>query len=786
MAEANNLPREANNLLAVVLIGNPNTGKTTLFNALTGLRHRVGNYPGVTVETKTGKGMAGAVELLVTDVPGTYSLSPRSPDEMLAVDILLGHRGEVRRPDVVLCIVDASNLERNLYLTTQVMELGLPVVVALNMMDVAASHGVRIDHQILSERCGVTMVPIQANSKKGLAALGKALREAVSNGAPTRGPQFPECFELEVARLAAWYDGLGLENKTYSLPRPEPFLWERALLDADGHVEKVLSERCGAEVNRQLADARARLQTAGHAPLALEARTRYGWIGQQVAGTVHRPATRPVTLSDRIDRIVLHRFGGLVLFLVIMAVLFQTLFEWAQFFMDPIKNGFSALGNWVGSALPEGAIRSLVVDGIIAGAGNVMIFLPQIMILFGFIAILEDCGYLARAAFLMDKLMSRCGLSGKSFIPMLSSLACAVPGIMAARTIEDRRDRLATILVAPLMSCSARLPVYTLLTGAFVPARALVSVGGFTLLNLQGVVLLVMYLIGFIVAPLVAWLLKRTLLRGETPVFLMELPSYKMPSLITVGHRMVDRGFAFVQRAATVILATTVVLWALQYYPRPTNLEEVYHLTPPTTALAWELQAGLTGGLGALPTAAMAEHHHYCFPEDKNSEESPPDGPPTARSQARRSLDNAVAAAYQEQSFLGRLGKSIEPAVKPLGWDWRIGMAAIASFPAREVVIGAMGTIFNVGADAGDDENLPILQSALRDAQWPDSRPLFDLPTALSLMVFFALCCQCGATLAVIRRETNTWSWPIFTFVYMTALAYVSALIVYQIGIRLV
>jgi ferrous iron transport protein B len=394
--------------------------------------------------------------------------------------------------------------------------------------------------------------------------------------------------------------------------------------------------------------------------------------------------------------------------------------------------------------MPPGALRELIAQGVVAGVGNVVVFLPQIVILFGFIAVLEYCGYMARAAFLMDRIMSRSGLSGKSFIPMLTSFACAIPGVMATRTIEDRRDRLATILVAPLMSCSARLPVYVLLIGSFIPAESLL---GF--ISLQGLVLLSMYLIGLVLAPLVAWLLKATLLKGQPPVFLLELPSYKKPSMVAVLERMVDRGWAFLKRAGTLILASTIVLWALQYYPRPESLAEQF-----------------------APEQALL---------DRSAAEPNADAEQIAERQ--KQLDHQLAAAYQADSYLGRMGKAIEPVVVPLGWDWRIGMAAIASFPAREVVVSALGTIFSVGAE--EDEESSSLRDALKSAVWPDGRKLFTIPTALSLMVFFALCCQCAATLSIIARETNSWRWPAFTFIYMTGLAYVGSLLVYQIGSRL-
>lgn len=719
--------------LTVMLIGNPNTGKTTLFNALTGLRHRVGNYPGVTVETKTGVVRGEGEPFNLTDVPGTYSLSPRSPDEMLAVDLLLGHRPELGAPDAVVCILDASNLERNLYLATQALEIGRPTVLALNMIDVAESRGIKIDVAALASRLGAPVIPLQATAGRGIAELLRAIRSVVENPLSPSFPRFPEVFEREVSELrAAFNDGSG--------PAPEDFLLRRAIIDAGGQTEAWLSRRHGDAIGERLARTRERLREAGAPVPAIEARTRFSWIGQVLKGVVEKPRERRVTVSDRIDKVLIHPVWGLGVFLLLMAVVFQSLFSWASYLMDPISEAFGSLGARVSDAMPGGALRDLLVDGVIAGVGNVVIFVPQIVILFGFIAVLEDCGYMARAAFLMDKVMARCGLSGKSFIPLLSSFACAIPGVMATRTIEDRRDRLATILVAPLMSCSARLPVYVVLIGAFIPPTMF---AGFV--SLQGLVLLSMYLIGLVLAPLVAWTVKKTLLGGPTPLFLMELPSYKWPAPRTVIDRMLDRGWAFIKRAGTMILATTIVVWALQYYPRPKSVEA-------------------------------------SFDAERAAIEDLKDNPEAAEV-AKRELANRVAAAYQAQSFLGRIGHWVEPVAKPLGWDWRIAMAAIASFPAREVVVSSMGTIFSVGGDA--DEESVELRAALKRATWPDGRALFSVSVALSLMVFFALCCQCGATLAVIARETNSWRWPIFTFAYMTLLAYVGALATYQIASRL-
>ena len=498
------------------LVGNPNTGKTTLFNALSGLRQRVGNYPGVTVETKKGQMTCGGQAFDVIDLPGTYSLAPRSPDEMVAVDVVLGCQKGEARPDVVVSIVDASNLDRNLYLTTQALELGVPVVVALNMMDVAEGQGIRIDADRLGRQLGVPVVPIQANKAKGLDDLRQVVGAAALDGRTPKGPTFPEAFEREVETLR---QAVG--------PDTPLFLVRRLLLDVGGYTEKRVVDRLGSAVAEQLKAARERLAPAGCPAPGVEARTRYAWIREATAGCVQRPDQRVVTWTDRIDRVLTHKLWGTLIFLVLMFVVFQSIFTWAKPLMDGIGAGKDMLAGWLRGVMPVGPLTSLLVDGVIEGVGTVLEFIPQILILFGFIAVLEDCGYMARAAFLMDKLMARCGLSGKSFIPMLSSVACAVPGIMAARVIENRRDRLATILVAPLMSCSARLPVYVLLIGAFLSPPVF---PWWT----PGLVMFLMYSIGLVAAPLVALVLKRTLLRGETPVFVMEMPLYKGPSLRTV------------------------------------------------------------------------------------------------------------------------------------------------------------------------------------------------------------------------------------------------------------
>ena len=501
---------------------------------------------------------------------------------------------------------------------------------------------------------------------------------------------------------------------------------------------------------------RGRLASAGCPAPAVEARTRYSWIRQATAGCVQRPDKRVVTWTDRIDKVLTHKFWGTLVFLALMFVVFQSIFAWAKPLMDGIAHGNDLLTDALRGVMPAGPLTSLLLDGVLGGVGAVLVFLPQILILFGFIAVLEDCGYMARAAFLMDKLMSRCGLSGKSFIPMLSSVACAVPGIMAARVIENRRDRLATILTAPLMSCSARLPVYILLIGAFLsPPR-------FPWWT-PGLAMFLMYSIGLVVAPLVALALKRTLLRGETPAFVMEMPLYKVPSPRTVVRRMVDSGWAFVYRAGTLILASMVLVWALMYFPRVEPDGRLYD-----------------------------EHYAQLQKKLEEMRDDAGDSPTREQKEAVEKTENqanALQGEWQRQSVLGRMGQAIEPVVRPLGWDWRIGMAALASFPAREVVVGTLGVIYNEGkVDPDDVQNAEHvgdtrLARAMQQATWDGTdRRVYTAPTAVSLMVFFALCCQCASTLAVMRRETRSWGWPAFTFTYMTVLAYIGALAVYQIG----
>ena len=704
--------REATRPLRVALVGNPNTGKTTLFNALTGLRQKVGNFAGVTVERTEGSFRAAdGRKVSVLDLPGSYSLSAGSPDEAIALEVLLGRGRDVPLPDVIVVVADAQHLERNLFLAGQVLELGRPVVVALNQVDAAQAAGVTIDVPELIHALGATVIPTVATRGEGVEHLKRAVAQAA--GHPVSGRRF--VLPPAVADALAPVEGALVRA---GLPASAAGMEALRLLG----VRTPESHLAGAAGLAALVDgARAALRAAGVEPGRLEADLRYAWIGEVLAGAVTRAPSRGRTLTSRLDAVALHPVWGWVVFLALMAVVFQGVFSVAPPLGDAIEAGVNWLGSALGTLLPPGDLRSLVVDGVIAGVGSVVVFLPQIALLFLFIGVLEDSGYMARAAFLMDRVMRRVGLHGKSFIPMLSGYACAVPGIMATRTVEHEQDRLATIMVVPLMSCSARLPVYTLLIGAFVPATAVL--GG--VLTLQGVTMLFMYLLGTATALGAAALFKRTLLRGPVRPMILELPPYRRPSVRSLAVSVIGRSRLFLQRAGTVILALSVVLWAMATYPK----------TAPDPRLA--------------PAA-----------------------------QSERQL---------ERSTLGRIGHAIEPAVRPLGYDWKIGVSIAASFAAREVFVATMGTIYGVGDANAADGDAGALRDRLRaerDAR--TGRPVYTPLVAVGLMVFYVYALMCMSTIAVTVRETGGgvrgWRWAAISFGYMLALAYVAAFLVYQGG----
>jgi len=720
-------------LRRIAVAGNPNSGKSTLFNALTGMRQRVGNYPGVTVERHEGRFAHDGNEVLLVDLPGIYSISARSPDEEVARDVLLGRIAGELRPDGVLIVVDASNLERNLYLATQILDLGLPSVIACNMVDVAEERGDRIDFTALKRELGVPVVPTVGTRRGGIDELRSALIESESPRRETW--PLPGTLESAVGILA---DGL-VESGACAASEA----WGMALLVL-GETSVAGEEGWGLapSVRRAVAAERERLRAEGITDVASAlVEARYAWIGGVAERSVSRVGNQALseeTLSDRIDRVLTHKVFGTTIFAGVMFAMFVSIFSWAEPLMQLIEAGQEYLQIGIHRWLPAGPVADLLADGIVGGAGAVVVFLPQICILFLFIALLEDSGYMARAAFLMDRLMSAAGLHGRSFIPLLSSYACAVPGIMATRTIENPRDRLATILVAPLMSCSARLPVYLTVIAAVFAGSVWLKAG----------VIFSMYLIGTVTALLMAAVFKKTLLRGPTPTFIMELPPYHLPRPRLILRAMWDRSKLFLTRAGTVIVAVCVVLWALAYFPRDTAAL--------ARAQSARSQVKLNGGGSAF------EQRHA------NS----------------RAIDDELAGAQLRHSLLGRMGKAIEPVLAPLGFDWRVGVGVLASFAAREVFVSTMGVVFNAGG--GDEESL---RERMRTSVW-DSGPragrrLFTPLSGVSLMVFYVLCCQCASTLAVIRRETNSWRWPAFAFGYMTALAYLASLLVFQFGTRL-
>jgi len=738
----------------IALVGNPNTGKSTIFAALTGMRQRIGNYPGITVEKRTGtvSDPERNLQLEIVDLPGTYSLSVHADDEAVVLDALMGSHGMGPRPDVIVAVVDASNLRRNLFFTTQVLELGQPVVVALNMIDIAERAGMNIDVSALAKELGVPVVPIVASKGNGIDGLRDAIALSTTSQPSSRCQSFPDCVCAELDGLCASL-AAGSEGEPLVSSRAEAI---QTLLSPGGYHESRLVERCGLGLAEELAERRDRISAAGESIVEVEAQVRYAWIDRVLPGVVSHVKRSHKSGSEIADRFLTHRVIGLIIFIVLMGGCFQSIYAWTTPLMNGIDATFGMLSGVISSVMPTGALRSLVVNGILAGIGSVLIFLPQILVLFFFLAILEDCGYMARAAFLLDRWMALLGLNGKSFFPLLSSFACAVPGILATRSIESRRDRMVTIMIAPLMSCSARLPVYALLIAAFVPPTQLL--GG--VISLQALTLLAMYSVGAIVAIPIALLLKKTILKGKPQSFLLELPTYKWPSPRTVFVRVYEQGREFCVTAGTIIFAVTVVIWALGYYPRPASIA-ADHQTQ-RDAITAQFHASTTAS--DMPTEQHDELHAAY--EDQISH-----------------IDQSEAGAYLRQSILGRTGKFFEPIVRPLGWDWRVGTGVIAAFAAREVLVATLGTIYNLGDD--QDETSAGLREQMKAATWEDGTPVFNLAVALSIMVFFALCCQCAATLAVIQRETQSWQWPVLAFTYMTGLAYVAALATYQITIRL-
>ena len=692
------------------VVGNPNSGKTTLFNALTGLRQKVANYPGVTVEKKSGQfiGQHGEkVELL--DLPGSYSIGGHAPDERITRDVLLDLRQDTPRPERILCVIDASHLERNLYFITQVLELGLPTVIALNMVDVAMAQGTPVNAARLSEELGVPVIPVQATRRETLLPLRLALSRATIPKT-TWAPELPSAWTRAADHVSSHWPGHGPEDARR--PRdPQVRVKSSLLLAATEQESAALASELGAGAALS-AVLTQRAQLDREHPEWREAivAARYDRIGKLCHAAQGGLIAMGDKLTQRLDDLLTHKAWGWLVFFGMMILMFVSIFTIASYPMDWIAAGFDAAAQWIRGVMPAGDLRDLLTDGIVAGVGGVVVFLPQILILFFFIGLLEDTGYMARAAFLMDRVMNRVGLHGKSFIPLLSSYACAIPGIMATRTIENPKDRLVTILVAPFMSCSARLPVYALMIAALWPGE---SASVWT----KGALMMGLYLLGTSAALFYAWLFKKTILKGETPLFLMELPPYRLPSVPQIATQMWQRAALFLKRAGTVILSISIILWFLASFPKTSQ------------------RAGA--------------------PEPTKSEQL-------------------------QHSFAGQIGHAMEPAIAPLGMDWKIGIGLVAAQAAREVFCGTMAIVYNV--EGGEDEKEGALAQTLRDQKRPDGSAVFSPLTCLSILIFFVLSMQCVSTLAVVRRETNSLRWPLFQFCYMTGTAYLASLLIYQGG----
>lgn len=717
----------------VALAGNPNAGKTTLFNALTGANARTGNYPGITIDRRTGRwrlaDAEGDLHVELLDVPGTYSLTARSKEEQVAVDALLPE--DEPPPEVVVVVADATALERHLYLALQVVQSGRPTVLALNMMDEARAAGIRVDERLLGEALGADVVPIVAARGEGLDRLARAVAKQLASPRP---PPAPEPVEGPLAEDVATVEEVLARLRPDDSPaeRRARALWSLLSLGDDEleHIPAALREvtesvqaraaRSGRNLDCEIIAARyARIDRwVRESVTRLEGAVRRGW-------------------TPTLDAVLTHPVAGFAAFALVMYLLFEALFAWS----DPLIGAVEAAVGWtqatVAGVLPDGPLEGLLVDGVLAGVGNVVVFVPQIALLFVFIAVLEDSGYLARVAFVIDRVMRSVGLHGKAFVPLLSGFACAVPAVMATRTIENRRDRLVTMLALPLMSCSARLPVYALVIAVVFPAEE--RLGG--VLSLGAVVLFAMYALSVVATLSAAAVLRRTVLRGPRPALVLELPPYRIPGGRNVATAVWRRVRSFLLDAGTIILAITIVLWALLSFPRSDAVTAEY------ASLRGEARVELSGE----ELEARLEQ-----------------------------LDAAEGEALLEESAAGRLGRAIEPVLEPLGFDWRIGVGLIGSFAAREVLVSTLGIVWGLGTDT-DEESVP-LRDALRRAERADGSPLFTPLSGLALMVFFVLAAQCMSTLAVVRRESGSWKWPLLMLGYMTTLAYVGALVTYQGG----
>jgi ferrous iron transport protein B len=699
--------------LHIGLVGNPNSGKSSLFNCLTGLNQKVGNFPGVTVDLKVGDAkIDDKLWAEFIDLPGTYSLYPRRHDEQVTYDVLLNEDHE-EHPDILVVIVDASNLKRNLLFASQVIDLKIPTVIALTMMDLARKKGVEIDVAGLERELGVPVIPINPRKNKGISQLKKTLSQITTSLAPTnirnfvpdalwgRGTvqaikeQLPQLSDYKALHLAFNYKELGINSSVKKIV-------ENSIKDIP--LNKTLSQA------EEITERYARIKTIMHQ-------------------TVVEPDPLQRTLfTDKLDNVLLHRRWGYLILLAVLFLLFQCVFLIAQYPMDWIELGFAKLGSGLSAVLPNTWWSDLLINGVVAGLSGILVFVPQIMILFGLITILEDSGYMARISFLSDRLMRSVGLNGKSVMPMISGFACAVPAIMSARSIENKKERLLTILITPLMSCSARLPVFTILIGLVIPNNYLL---GF--LSVQGLVMMGLYLLGLVMALIVASIARWFIKSKERSFFILELPTYRSPRWGNVVQTMINKAKIFVFDAGKVIMIISLILWALSSFGPDNRMKEV-------------------------------TQHYEQLKQQPNANTV--------------ELDREFGTAKLENSYAGILGKSIEPAIAPLGYDWKIGIALITSFAAREVFVGTMATLYSVG---DQDENDLRLRDKMKAAKKEDGTPVYTLASGLSLMIFYVFAMQCMSTLAVVKRETKTWKWPIIQLIYMTGLAYVFSIIVFQL-----
>jgi ferrous iron transport protein B len=696
--------------LHIALVGNPNSGKSSLFNYLTGLKQKVGNFPGVTVDKKTGTTLLATGEAKVIDLPGSYSLYPRRLDEWVSYKVLLDQ--DDLKADVVVAVADASSLKRNLLFCTQLIDLKIPVVVVLTMMDIANKKGIKIDIAELERELGVPVVAVNPRKHKGIAQLKKAIEQTAQNlyKPPVKDFIDNKAFAAPaIDELKQHLPGLSDYTAIHYFINHESF----ALNDAMQHTIETIEQK--NKFNHTKTQAEEILQ-------------RYIRIKHIMQAAVSEPDPLQKSLfTEKLDNLLLHRRWGYLVLLAVLFLLFQSVFFLASFPMDWIDSGFASVSGWFSAVLPASFLTDLFINGILAGLSGIIMFVPQIAILFGIITILEDTGYMARISFLTDRLMRTVGLNGKSVMPMISGFACAIPAVMSARNIENRKERLLTILITPLMSCSARLPVYTILIGLVIPNNYL-----FGFIGVQGLVMLGLYLLGFVMALVVSYVAKWFINIKERSFFILELPVYRSPRWKNVWHTMWSKAKVFVIDAGKIIMVISLILWALSSFGPVEKMHEA--------AIQYE--------------QAMAKP-----------------GADTVR------IENEYSNQKLENSYVGLLGKAIEPAIQPLGYDWKIGIALVTSFAAREVFVGTMATLYSVG----DEQNESSLREKMRAAVGPGGKPVYSLATGVSLMLFYVFAMQCMSTLAVVKRETHTWKWPIIQLVYMTGLAYIMSFIAYQL-----